>query len=165
MNARKAILQVEDEEHDVMFLQYALERAEVENPLAVVRDGSEAMAYLKGEGKYGDRHAYPLPGLVLLDLRLPQVPGLEVLSWMREQPELARVPVIALSSSDQDADVETAYRLGAKGYIVKPSSPGNLLEIVRRIKKYWLDRDGPPPGECAEWNSVILPPPAPEDGS
>jgi CheY-like chemotaxis protein len=156
MGAGKTILQVEDEEHDVMFLRYALQQAHVNNPLAVVRDGREAMEYLKGEGKFGDRQAYPLPALVLLDLRLPGLPGLEVLRWMREQPDFAKLPVLVFSSSDQDADVDGAYRLGANGYIVKPSAPGQLVEIMRLVKKYWLEKDGPP-AECAEWASILVP--------
>jgi len=156
MSTRKTILQVEDEEHDVLFLQYALEQAQVNNPLAVVRDGQEALEYLKGEGKFGDRQAYPLPGLVLLDLRLPRLPGLEVLRWMREQPDFAKLPVLVFSSSDQDQDVDAAYRLGANGYIVKPSSPSELSEVMRRVKKYWLEMDGPPAG-CVEWSAVLVP--------
>jgi DNA-binding response OmpR family regulator len=155
MSTRIPILQVEDEEHDVIFLQYALERAQVKNPLAVVRDGREAIAYLRGEGRFADRQDYPLPGLVLLDLRLPW-PGLEVLRWTRAQPEFAKLPVLVLSSSDQDADVDAAYRLGANGYIVKPSAPGQLVEIVRRIKKYWLEKEGPPAG-CVEWSTIFVP--------
>jgi DNA-binding response OmpR family regulator len=158
MNTPKAILQVEDEEHDVIFMQLALERAEVKNPLIVVRDGQEAMDYFKGAGKFGDRREYPLPGLVLLDLRLPRVPGLEVLRWVRAQPALVHVPVLSMSSSDQDADVEGAYRFGVDAYLVKPADPAELLEIVRRIKKYWLDQDGPPPG-CEDWLRVTIPRP------
>ena len=139
-----------------MFLQYAMDQAQVNNPLAVVRGGREAMEYLKGEGKFADRQAYPLPGLVLLDLRLPGLPGLEVLGWMREQPDFAKLPVLVFSSSDQDADVDGAYRLGANGYIVKPSAPGQLVEIMRLVKKYWLEKDGPP-AECAEWASILVP--------
>jgi CheY-like chemotaxis protein len=156
MSTRKTILQVEDEEHDVMFLQYALEQAQVNNPLAVVRDGREAIEYLKGEGNYGGRQKYPLPGLVLLDLRLPRLPGLEVLRWIREQPDFAKLPVLVLSSSDQDQDVDASYRRGANGYIVKPASPGQLVEVVRLVKKYWLEKDGPP-AECAEWASILVP--------
>ena len=139
-----------------MFMAYALEQAQVQNPRQVVRDGREAMAYLKGEGKFGDRQAYPLPGLVLLDLRLPRVPGLEVLSWMRAQPEFARVPVLVLSSSDQDQDLDAAYRRGANGYLVKPSSPAELSKVIRLVKKYWLEMDGPPAG-CVEWASILVP--------
>jgi CheY-like chemotaxis protein len=161
MNTPKAILQVEDEEHDVIFMRVAMERAGVKNTLAVATDGQEAIAYLQGEGRFGNRREYPLPGLVLLDLRLPQVPGLDVLRWIREQPGLVQVPVIVISSSDQDSDVETAYRLGADAYIVKPASPAELLDIVRHIKKYWLDLDAPPP-DCEDWLSVTVPRPIQE---
>jgi CheY-like chemotaxis protein len=158
MSRLKPILQVEDEDHDVIFMQVAMEGANVKHPLAVVRDGKEAIAYLKGEGIFGDRRKYRLPVLVLLDLRLPRVPGLEVLRWIRQQSALARIPVLIVSSSDQDADVEQAYRLGANAYIVKPTSLSELLDIVRRIKKYWLDQDGPRP-DCADWLAVTLPQP------
>ncbi len=156
----KPILLVEDEEHDVLFMRIALKRAGVENRLAVARDGREAIAYLAGQGEFANRQEHPLPGLVLLDLRLPHVPGIQVLRWLRAQPTLAQVPVIIFSSSDQDADVDNAYRSGANGYVIKPPAPAALLEIVRRIKKYWLDLDGPPPN-CKDWLAVTVPRPAP----
>jgi len=156
MSTPKPVLQVEDEEHDVIFMQLAFEQAAVSHPLAVVSDGQEAIAYLQGEGKFSNRQAYPLPALVLLDLKLPRVPSLEVLQWIRAQPALGSVPVLIISSSDQDADVEAAYRLGADAYIVKPAAPAELLRIVRRIKKYWLEMAGPPPG-CADWLSITVP--------
>jgi CheY-like chemotaxis protein len=162
MSNPKPILQIEDEEHDIIFMQVALELAEVKNPLAVLRNGQEAVAYLKGEGRFGNRGEYPVPVLVLLDLRLPRVPGLQVLRFIREQPDWALVPVLIISSSDQDADVEQAYQLGANAYIVKPTSPAELLDVVRRIKKYWLDQDGPPPG-CADWLAVTIQRPASAD--
>ena len=155
----KLMLLVEDEESDVLFMQIAMERANAHNPLAVAKDGREAIAYLEGSGKFGNRQKHPLPGLVLLDLRLPHVPGLEVLRWVRQQPALARLPVIVFSSSNQDSDVETAYRLGADAFVVKPMHPAELLEIVRRVKQYWLDADGPPP-DCEDWLSAIVPRPA-----
>lgn len=122
------ILLVEDEEHNVIFMELALQQAKVNNRLAVAKDGREAIAYLKGEGKFGNRPEYPLPGLVLLDLRLPQIPGLEVLEWIRGQTALKDVPVIVLSSSNQDQDVATAYRLGARAYVIKPAYP-QLVEL------------------------------------
>jgi two-component system response regulator len=152
----KAILLVEDEDHDVFFMQLALEEAGANNPLSVARDGREAIAYLKGEDKFASRHDFPLPGLVLLDLRLPRVPGLQVLKWIREQPGFMKLPVIICSSSSQDSDVDTAYRLGANGYLVKPSHTADRLALVRLIKKYWLDLDGPPP-DCKEWLSANVP--------
>jgi CheY-like chemotaxis protein len=103
MSNLRPILLVEDEEHDVLFMQIALDRAEVKNPLVVVRDGRSAIAYLAGHQGNGDRQQPPVPRLVLLDLRLPRVPGLEVLKWIRQQPSLAQLPVFVLTSSDQRA--------------------------------------------------------------
>ncbi len=151
------ILLVEDEEHNVIFMELALQQAKVNNRLAVAKDGREAIAYLKGEGKFGNRPEYPLPGLVLLDLRLPQIPGLEVLEWIRGQTALKDVPVIVLSSSNQDQDVATAYRLGARAYVIKPAYP-QLVEFVRRLKRYWIEMDAPPPN-CNDWLSFTVPSP------
>jgi CheY-like chemotaxis protein len=157
----KSILLVEDAEHDVIFMRTALEVAQVSNPLEVVGDGEAAIGYLSGKGAFADRQRYPMPGLVLLDLQLPRMPGLEVLKWIRSQQVLARLPVIVCSGSNRDSDVETAYALGANGYIIKPGRPSRLTQIVGTIKKYWLDADGPPP-DCQEWLSVIVPPPSSE---
>ena len=156
----KSILLVEDEEHDVIFMQLALERAEVPNPLNVVRDGQEAVEYLKGNGGFANRRRHPLPGLIVMDLRLPRLPGLEVLKWIRSQRTLKTLPVLVCSASNQDSDVESAYALGANGYIIKPSSPTQLTGIVRTIAKYWLQANAPTPN-CREWLSVIVSPPQP----
>ena len=158
MSTTRPILLVEDEEHDVLFMKIALEQAEVDVPLQVARDGREAIAYLNGEGDFSNRDRYPLPRLVLLDLRLPEVPGMDVLRWIRIQPALVRIPVMIHSSSDQERDVDEAYRLGVQAYIVKRSDLRGLEEVVRRIKKYWLDADGPPP-DCRDWLAVTVPPP------
>jgi CheY-like chemotaxis protein len=125
----------------------------VRNLLVVVADGREAIAHLKGDGKYSNRQEHPFPGLVLLDLRLPQVPGLEVLKWIRQQPALIHLHVIVFSSSRQESDVKTARQLGASAYIVKRSRPAELLEVVRLIKQHWLDGDGPP-AESKDWRSI-----------
>jgi two-component system response regulator len=154
----KPILLVEDEDSDVTFMQIAMEGAGVKNPLNVVRDGRQAIAYLNGDGEYADRQQYPLPGLVLLDLRLPYIPGLAILKWLRQQPAFARTTVLVLSSSDQDSDVEAAYRLGANAYIVKPPLVSELERIVRLIKQYWLDSESPP-ANCPEWEAVVVAPP------
>jgi CheY-like chemotaxis protein len=152
---KEPVLLVEDEENDVFFMRIAFDRAGVKNPLVVASDGREAISYLHGDGKYGDRRQHPVPCLVLLDLRLPQVPGLEVLKWIRGQPSLNHLPVIVCSSSCQDSDVKAAHRLGASAYIIKPSRPAELLGVVRRIKQYWIDRNGPPP-ECKDWLSITV---------
>lgn len=155
MSKPPPILLVEDEEHDVLFMQIALEQAQADHPLVVARDGQEAIRYLK-DTEFGNRREHPLPCLVLLDLRLPRVPGLDVLKWIRCQPAFVQLPVLIHSSSNQDRDVERAYAAGANGYIVKPTSLAELFENVRRIKKYWLDQNGPPPN-CQDWLSITVP--------
>lgn len=157
----KPVLLVEDEESDVIFMQIAMEQAGIKNPLQVARDGRQAVACIKGEGVYADRKQYPMPGLVLLDLRLPGIPGLKVLEWIRQQPESAGIPIFILSSSDQDPDVETAYRLGAQAYLVKPPLLSDLSHMVRIVKQCWIDADSPPP-DCKEWQALIVPPPRTE---
>ncbi|MEO8429788.1 MAG: response regulator, partial [Verrucomicrobiota bacterium] len=124
------ILQVEDDTNDVFFFQRAMKKVGVTNPIQVASDGQQAIDYLKGVGKYADRETYPLPCLVLLDLKLPYVMGLEVLRWIRQQPGAARV-VVVLSASGQETDVATAYYLGANGYLVKPPETSKLEDMAR----------------------------------
>ena len=138
MDKPKSILQVEDDDNDVMFLKLALESAGVTVPLRIAVDGQEAIDYLSGTAPFTDRQAYPDPSLVLLDLRIPKIPGLEVLKWIRKQPALKKIPVLVLTSSDAKRDIEDAYRLGANSYFVKPINPPDLLEIVKHIRDYWL---------------------------
>src|SRR5688572_11336740 len=120
MKTGKTILLVEDNEDDSFFMQQAKTKAGIQNPMQVVDDGQKALDYLRGVGKYSDRQQYPLPFLLLLDLKLPLVPGLRVLSWLREQPEFETMLVVILTSSKEDRDIDRAYRLGANSYLVKP---------------------------------------------
>ncbi len=135
----RTILLVEDEENDVFFLKYAFKEVGILNPLQVAEDGKAAMDYLSGTGEYADREKFPLPCLVLLDLKLPGVMGMEVLKWIREQPELKTLIVIILTSSRLEPDIERAYQLGANAYLVKPSSPSELRETAAAIKQFWLE--------------------------
>ena len=132
------ILHVEDSEEDVFFLQYAFKRAEIANPVQVARDGQEAIDYLAGHGKFSHRHEYPMPGLVLLDLKLPRKMGSEVLHWIRAQPPLKKLLVIILSSSAQKSDVDRSYEIGANAFLVKPSSADTLTDMARALKHFWL---------------------------
>jgi len=141
----KPILLIEDEENDVFFMRRALKQAAVANPLVVIEHGQKALDYLQGTGPFGDREQFPLPCLILLDLKLPHVPGLEVLQWIRSQPSLQTILVVVLTSSNLDDDIDRAYRLGANSYLVKPASPEGLLEIVKAVGDYWLKRNQPPP--------------------
>lgn len=128
------ILLVEDDENDVYFMKRAARQAEILNPLQVAQDGQEAVDYLTGLGEYADRQRFPLPCLVLLDLKLPRVTGFEVLKWIREQPALKDTVVIVLTASRLAPDVDLAYRLGANSYLVKPPTPDKLTEMITRIK-------------------------------
>lgn len=134
----EVILVVDDDENDAFFIERALKEALVANPRLRVRDGEEAIAYLKGEGGYGDREKFPLPHLMLLDLKMPRKNGFEVLEWVRRQPGLRRLPVIILTSSREDADINHAYDLGANTYLVKPVQPESLVDMAKAIKLHWL---------------------------
>jgi CheY-like chemotaxis protein len=138
MTQAGTILLVEDDPTDVLLLRRAFERVEVKNPLEVVEDGDEAVAYLSGLGAYADRARHPLPSLVLLDIRLPRRSGLEVLRWMRQQPELRRLAAVMLTSSAEPADIARAYDAGANGYHVKARGFQELLELVEALKTSWL---------------------------
>lgn len=137
------ILLVEDEEGDVFFMRQAMKKADVLNPLKVASNGQEAIDYFQGTGKFANREEFPLPCLVLLDLKLPRVMGLDVLKWLRQQTE--RVIVLILTSSKEEADIATAYHLGANGYLVKPSDAGQLTDMVKSINDFWLKQNTPPP--------------------
>ncbi len=127
---RRTILLVEDSEDDVFFMRGAFQRARVTNPLQIVTDGDEAVAYLDGHGPYRDRERFPTPFAVFLDLNLPKRSGLEVLEWIRHQSRLRALSVHILSASSRAADVERAAVLGANSYLVKPSRLDDLVSLV-----------------------------------
>ena len=135
----RTILLVEDNPDDVFFVKHAMNRAGMNIRVQVAKDGQQAIDYLRGIGEYRDRVNCPLPCLVLLDLKLPLVMGLEVLKWIREQPGLNGVAVLILTSSALKKDITTAYSLGANSFFVKPTSPQLLTEMLKSIKKYWLE--------------------------
>jgi CheY-like chemotaxis protein len=134
----KAILLVDDSEDDVFFMQRALKSAAISNPVMVVDDGQKAIDYLAGTGQFGDRAAFPLPGLIFLDLKMPGRKGLEVLEWIRQQDSLRHIVVVILTSSQEPSDLRNAYRLGANSFLVKPSTTEQLNELAGAIKAYWL---------------------------
>jgi len=133
----KPILQVEDDANDVFLLQHAMTAAGVENPIQVATDGQQAIDYLSGLGAFADREKFPLPCLVLLDLKLPYVMGLDVLKWIRQQPGPILM-VIMLTASAEDEDIASAYCLGANAFLTKPSKASSLVEMARAIKDFWL---------------------------
>ena len=139
----RTILLVEDDENDVVVMMMALEKAGLTCPIRVARDGREAQDYLSGTGKFADRHEYPLPYLILLDLKLPRVMGLEVLKWLRERPEFDSTIVLILSSSSMPEDVQGAYHLHANGYLVKPYNLEKLQLMTQAIKEFWYVQNEP----------------------
>lgn len=132
------ILLAEDNEVDVLLTRRAFAKAGLLNPLHVVSDGEEAIAYFCGAGKYSNRAEYPLPVLMLLDLKMPKKNGLEVLRWIRAQPSLRALRVIVLTTSDLFLDVNLAYQLGANSYLVKPVEFDHFVRISETLKGYWL---------------------------
>ena len=138
MNADSTILLVEDNPDDVFFMGRAMKGAELTNPVQVVETGEEAVAYLSGEGEFADRAKFPRPCLILLDLKLPGKTGLEVLEWFRAQEGSANVIVVVLTTSREPRDIAEAYRLGANAYLVKPTSPSQLVTMMKSVKDFWI---------------------------
>jgi len=134
------ILLAEDIPDDVMLIKRAFVRGGVRNPIYAVADGEQAIWYLKGEGKFSNRAEYPLPSLLLLDLKMPILDGFDVLRWVRKQPTLAGLPILVLTSSDSLNNVNLAYKLGANSFLVKPLEFENCAQLGKLIQEYWLDR-------------------------
>jgi CheY-like chemotaxis protein len=132
------ILIAEDSEDDITLMGRAFRKAGILNPVQVVRDGEETMAYLKGELQYANRVEYPLPALLLLDLKMPHKNGFEVLRWIRAQPGLSALRVVVLTSSERLHDVNLAYQLGANSFLVKPMDFHDLVKISQALAGYWL---------------------------
>lgn len=132
------ILLVEDSPDDALLIQRAFRKANLANPVELVRDGEEAVAYLSGKAPYDDRTHFPLPVFMLLDLKLPRRSGLEVLAWVRQESVVKRLPVVVLTSSRESVDVNRAYDLGVNSYLTKPVGFEALVEMVKNVNLYWL---------------------------
>jgi len=136
--SRPTILLVEDEQNDARLFKRALSRAGVQNSVEHLERGDTALAYLKGIGAYADRERYPMPVLIILDLKLPGLSGLELLHWIRLQKPLRRIPVLVLTSESSDTYMEAAYDAGANSYLLKSFSPNEMDRVVSLITQYWL---------------------------
>jgi CheY-like chemotaxis protein len=139
------ILLVEDNRMDVELTMDALREAKLLNTIHVAPNGQEALDYLFGRGRYADRSAFPMPNLVLLDLKLPGIDGFEVLRQVKSTPILKRLPVIILTSSKEEGDRALSYDQGANSYLVKPVSFDGFLDVVQQIDGYWLALNVAPP--------------------
>src|SRR5918992_3195481 len=138
------ILVAEDKPSDVFLLKRAFDRTGIETPIQVVSDGEQAIAYLKGAGKFANRAEYPLPDLFLLDLKMPRSDGFDVLEWLRQQHTLASLRTVVLTTSDRIWDVNRAYELGANSFLVKPLDSAEFSDMIHAVYRYWLTLDKRP---------------------
>lgn len=136
MTNRLVILHVEDDADDRMFVKSAFGRVAPDILVIPACDGDEAIRYLSGDAPFADRGAYPLPQLVLLDLKLPRRSGFEVLEWTRSRPEWDRIPVVMLTSSQEERDLKQAYELGVSSYLVKSPDLKTLRQLTCGIAEY-----------------------------
>ena len=139
MTQNEFILLADDDENDVLLLQRAFKKAGLRDWLRVVTDGEEAINYLAGRGAFADREKYPLPFMMLLDLKMPGTDGFEVLRWARNEPDLKRLLIVVLTSSNLQTDVDRAYELGANSYLVKPVEFDEMVHMVQRFQAYWSE--------------------------
>ena len=145
MAINRTILLVDDSKDDTLLIQRAIIQAGIVNPVQAVDGGEEAIAYLKGDGKYSDRERYPFPGIILLDLGMPNCDGFEVLHWIRNKLRIQGLLIIVLSRLDEIRNINRAYALGANSFLTKPGDPRELKQLIKAFKEYWLLTNKAPP--------------------
>jgi CheY-like chemotaxis protein len=133
------ILLAEDDNNDIFLMKRAFANAGFLNPLVVVNNGKEAVEYLEGEGQYAQREQFPLPGLLLLDLKMPFMDGFDVLGWLRTRPQFNSLPVVVLTSSKLESDITKSREMGVYDYRVKPHRFEDLVRMLDDVRKCWLD--------------------------
>lgn len=131
------VLLVDDSENDALLMCAVFGRAGLGQPLRFARDGDQAIAYLRGDGSYGDRKHFPLPTVLLLDINMPRKDGFEVLAWIQQQPALKWLRVYVLSASSRTEDIQRSYALGANSYLVKPGNLDGLMHLAKTLVD-WL---------------------------
>jgi CheY-like chemotaxis protein len=141
------ILLVEDNRLDIELTLDAFKEAHLGNSVHVAKNGIEALDYLFGQKQYADREQYPLPDIILLDLKMPGIDGFEVLRRVKAEPEVKRIPVVILTSSREEGDLALSYDCGANSYLVKPVSFEGFLKVVQQVQEYWLILNMGPPKE------------------
>jgi CheY-like chemotaxis protein len=133
-----SVLHVDDDPSDSLLMRQACRRGAVAFHLQSVSDGEMAIDYLSGKGAYADRERFPLPSLMLLDLKMPRKTGFDVLNWARSQEQFKVLPIIIFTASSQEEDIKRAYASGANSYLVKPVSIHSLIEMIKMVDAYWL---------------------------
>lgn len=133
------ILVADDDEEDRILTQEALAGARLTNNLRFVVDGQDLMDYLRHEGRYADADEAPTPGIILLDLNMPKLDGREALAVIKADPELKSIPVVVLTTSSAETDIQTAYELGVNSFITKPVTFGGLVEVMQDFSRYWFE--------------------------
>ena len=144
MSHGSTVLLAEDDLNDQLLVQTALKKNAIAIELKMVDDGQQAVDYLLGSGKYANRSQYPMPALILLDLKMPKKTGLEVLDWIRSNNETKLIPVIVMSSSYLQSDINRAYTLGVNAYLVKPSAFDELAEMFQAATDLFVHRAAKP---------------------
>ena len=139
------ILLVEDNKMDIALTLDAFREAKLTNKIHVAHNGEEALQYLFGEGEFADRKTFPLPSIILLDLKMPGIDGLEVLKRVKSTPDIKRIPIIILTSSKEEGDRAMSYDLGANSYLVKPISFDGFMVVVRKVTDCWITLNVEPP--------------------
>jgi CheY-like chemotaxis protein len=137
MDEQFPILIAEDDENDAVILERALRKVGFKNPFHFCRDGTEVISYLQGEGQYQNRRAFPFPRMLITDLKMPRIGGLEILKWLYHHPECNLIPKVVLTASRQVSDIQEAYKWGANSYLVKPGGYESLIRMLKLFFEYW----------------------------
>lgn len=142
--AQPVVLVAEDSEDDLFLLRRSFEHVGFDTPVQYVRDGDQAIAYLAGKGRFARRETYPLPSVLLLDLKMPRKNGFEVLEWIQQQPNLTGMRTIVLTTSEDVFEMNRAYQLGAASFLTKPLNFTEFKDTIVAVHNYWIMRNKPP---------------------
>jgi CheY-like chemotaxis protein len=148
------ILLVEDSRNDIELTLRAFRKSKMKNKVYVVKDGQEALDYMYRRGEYKDKERAPTPGLILLDIKLPKVDGLEVLKQLKSDPKFKKIPIVMLTTSSRGPDINKSYELGANSYIVKPVTSDKFVETVHKIELYWVVINTLPTREGSKYSNA-----------
>jgi CheY-like chemotaxis protein len=149
MDEQFPILIAEDDENDALILERALRKGGFKNPFHFCRDGEDVISYLRGQGHYQNRRIFPFPRILITDLKMPKLNGLEILKWLYHHQECNVIPKVVLTASTQATDIQEAYRWGANSYLVKPAGYESLSRMLKLFFDYWEMCEKPRvPGNC-----------------